>query len=107
MKRVLEQLYNGEIMPIEQYRPILEDYRSEFMKKVELYAKKLNVSQREELEILMDDYLNMFPVEMLQEFTNGFKLGAHLMCEVFSEQGDNYMEYFSQMKDNPIGCKGV
>ncbi len=107
MKSVLEQLYNGEIKPIEQYRPMLEEYRSEFMKREERFAKKLNASQQEELEILMDDYLTMFPVEMLQEFTNGFKLGAHLMCEVFSERGDNYLEYFNRMKDNPFGGKGV
>lgn len=35
----------------------------------------------------MDDYLNLFPIEMSQEFSNGFKLSVQLMCEVFSEIG--------------------
>lgn len=43
----------------------------------------------------MDDYMSIFSVEMAQEFSNGFKLGARMMCEVFSEQGDRCWEYYS------------
>lgn len=85
MKSVLEKLYNGEIIPIEQYRPMLEEHRIEFLKKEKQFSEQLSEEQKKQLEILMDDYLNLFPIEMVQEFSNGFKLGVQLMCEVFSE----------------------
>ena len=84
MKSVLEKLYNGEIIPLDQYRPVLEEYRIEFLKKEKKFSEKLSDEQKKQLEILMDDYLNLFPIEMAQEFSNGFKLGVQLMCEVFS-----------------------
>ena len=92
MKSVLERLYNGEIIPIEQYKPILEEHKNKFLKKEEQFAEKLNEEQRKQLEILIDDYLNLFPIEMMQEFSDGFKLGVQLMCEVFSEQADKYFD---------------
>lgn len=95
MKSILEQLYNGEMMPIEQHSPMFEKQRARFLKGKEIFAKKLEESLQKEFEVLMDDYMSIFSVEMAQEFSNGFKLGARMMCEVFSEQGDRCWEYYS------------
>ena len=55
----------------------------------------MSEEQKKQLEVLMDDYLNLFPIEMSQEYSNGFKLGLQLMCEVFSEDlTDKKREYF-------------
>lgn len=42
----------------------------------------------EELDILMVKHLEIFPQELEDSFEAGFKTGARLMCEIFSEEAE-------------------
>ncbi|XBX07575.1 hypothetical protein QMP26_05260 [Enterocloster clostridioformis] len=91
MKSILQQLYDGEIAPGEQFKPHLEEYREKWNKisKAELvFTEKLTKQQEQEFDALMDEHTLLMPLEMSQVFMDGFKLGARMMCEVFSKGGD-------------------
>lgn len=60
MKSILERLYNGEIIPIEQYRPMFEKQRARYLKEEEVFTEKLEESLQKEFEALMDDHLSIF-----------------------------------------------
>ena len=49
----------------------------------------------EELDILMDKHLEIFPQELENSFEAGFKTGAKLMCEIFSEEAETIKRYGS------------
>lgn len=85
MKSILEQLYNGEIVPMEAKRTLLQEYRKSFSKKEENFLSKLDELLQREFEILMDEYITIFEIDMAEEYINGFKLGVRMMHEVFAE----------------------
>ncbi len=49
----------------------------------------------EELDVLMDKQLEIFPQELENSFEAGFKTGARLMCEIFSEEAETIKRYGS------------
>lgn len=49
---------------------------------------KLSEDLAEELDLLMDKQLEIYPQELEESFAVGFKTGARLMCEVFAEEAD-------------------
>lgn len=91
MKSVLKQLYDGEIAPMEQFRPTLNEYRrmwEESLENDKSFLKKLDEPMRKEFETLMEEHFNLIPIEMAQVYTDGFKLGVRMMCESFYEYND-------------------
>ena len=50
--------------------------------------EKLSEDLAGELDLLMDKQLEIYPQELEESFAAGFKTGARLMCEVFSEDTD-------------------
>ena len=69
MNTILQQLYNGEICLIEQYRPILEEYKAIRKKHMDNYKGFI-------------DQFETAPLDFFQMFSDGFKLGAKMMIEV-------------------------
>lgn len=53
---------------------------------------KLSEELAEELDLLMDKQLEIYPQELEESFTAGFKTGARLMCEVLAEEADIVQE---------------
>lgn len=46
-----------------------------------------------ELRELLDAYTDLFTIEQEEDFSNGFKIGVRMMCEVFGEEyGEEDME---------------
>jgi hypothetical protein len=89
VKNVLEQFYNGEIFPAEQYAPKSEEYRKIHQGNynhcedfVELLAKLETPLDKRFIKI-MDEQLDVIPFEFSEMFIDGFKLGAKMMAEVF------------------------
>lgn len=85
MSTLLQQLYNGEIFPAEQYRPFLEEYRVKRKKHLENYdsfIQKLGSPLDKEFIKIMDEQLDTLPLDFYQMFSDGFKLGAKMMIEV-------------------------
>lgn len=91
MKNILEQLYNGEIRPAEQYSPKNEDYRKRRRENYTNYADfiellgKLNPPLDNRFIEIMDEQLNTFPYENSAMFIDGFRLGVKIMAEVFKQ----------------------
>ena len=50
---------------------------------------KLSEDLAEELDLLMDKQLEIYPQELEESFAVGFKTGARLMCEVFDDETDS------------------
>lgn len=89
MKSILQQLYDGEIAPGDQFKPYLKEYRENWEQigtTVIEFTKKLTKEQETEFNDLMNKHLSFMPVEMAQVFSDGFKLGVRIMCEVFSTE---------------------
>lgn len=92
MKNILEQLYNGEIFPAEQYAPKGEEYRKIYQGNynhyddfIELLAK-LEPPLDKRFVKIMDEQLDVIPYEFSEMFIDSFRLGARIMIDIF--QGD-------------------
>ena len=49
-------------------------------------SNRLTDEQAEELDVLMAKNMEIYPQELEKSFIMGFKTGARLMCEIFSEE---------------------
>lgn len=79
MNKIIQQLYNGELYPYEQYHPVLEEYkamRKKHMENYESFIKKLGSPLDKEFERIMDEQLDTLPLDFFQMFSDGFRLGA-------------------------------
>lgn len=91
MQTILEQLYNGEIYPAEQYFPKSEEYQKIHKEHYEHYESfieslsKLNPPLDKEFIKIMDEQLAVVPYEFSEMFIDGFRLGARILAEVFSK----------------------
>lgn len=92
MNSILKQLYDGDISPAEQFRPCLEEYAAKWdkIRKAEsVFTEKLTKQQEQEYDKLMDAHSRLMPLEMSQVYADGFKMGARIMCEVFSKEEES------------------
>lgn len=89
MSTLLQQLYNGEIFPAEQYRPFLEEYkvmRKKHMENYDSFIQKLDSPLDKEFIEIMDEQLNTLPFDFFEMFSGGFKLGAKMMIEILDSE---------------------
>jgi hypothetical protein len=95
MKTILEELYNGHILPAELIVPQNSEYRP-LNRKIsdikETWQKKLSVDDYKSLETLLELYCQSSALEASASFGYGFKLGAMLMLEVLSGKGELFCE---------------
>ena len=84
-------LYRGDIYPAEQYLPTTEDYKAAYQehhKHYDDFIAKIGSPFGEELEHIMEEYLNIISMELSKMFIEGFRLGAKLTIEVFEDEDD-------------------
>ena len=80
MKNVLEQLYNGEIFPAEQYAPKSEEHRKIYQGNYKHYEdfiellSKLNPPLDKRFIEIMDEQLDVIPYEFSEMFIDGFQM---------------------------------
>lgn len=92
MDSILNQLYNGQIYPAEQYRPLLKEYKEiheQYNRHYKILIdkiKKINPSLEEEFTAILDRQLHVSSLELSQMFIDGFRLGAQMMIEVFENK---------------------
>ena len=92
MDKILQQLYNGEISPVEQYRPLMKEYQELRKKQYTHYVdfekelERLQPPLHERFIKIMDEQLTTVPLELSQMFIDGFRLGAKMMIEVFEDK---------------------
>ncbi|MEE0421316.1 MAG: hypothetical protein UDG86_14870 [Lachnospiraceae bacterium] len=90
MKSIIEELYNGDLYPGERYKSIHRRYyqnKEEAFRGYEAFSKKLDEERAEEFKAIMDRHLEVLTLEMEKNFSDGFRLGVRLMCEVFMQEG--------------------
>lgn len=104
MKSIIQKLY--DLYMEENERTDIETPRTQGndlckKKKEDAYQSYWKLRSRltgelaEELDILMDKHLEIFPQELENSFEAGFKTGAKLMCEIFSEEAETIKGYCS------------
>ena len=86
MNTVIKDLYRGEINPNERTRIRDPEYLNYARESVRL-AEELNTALNPEQKRIFEDYVNtcsfMDAIETQSRFTDGFRLGAKLLLEVF------------------------
>lgn len=90
MRPILKQLYDGDIFPAEQFYPKTEECKAirkkhfshyeYFTKKVEAFSPELS----KEFIKIMDEQLDTVPLEFSEMFIEGFRLGARMVIEIYS-----------------------
>lgn len=86
MERILEQLYTGDLCPADNSVVENPDYQRlcrANLEEMDRFANLLTEERREAFDTVMDHYLEVSFMEKTQAFTDGFRLGAQVMCEVF------------------------
>ena len=88
MGKILQQLYRGDLCPAEnaicgnaEYDGLSRQSMDDFNR----FTDKLDRAMKEEFDLLMEHYLELTFIEKTQCFTDGFRIGAGVMCEVFYE----------------------
>lgn len=87
MEKVLEQLYNGELYPYSKYQTTIEQFKKNkdvAFKSYSVFIKKLPGELKDEFDELIDSYIDLLPLELEQNFINGFRIGARIMVEVYT-----------------------
>lgn len=88
MDNIIKQLYNGELYPAEQFRPMQEEYikkRKSINSHYEDFIKKLGTPLDKEFINIMDEQLDLLPFEASDMFTDGFRLGARMILDILSD----------------------
>lgn len=93
MKSVIQKLYdaymdNGADNEMSQIHDdvLCKEKKDEAYQRYQELRNRLTDELAEELDILMDKYLEIYPQELENSFAMGFKTGAKLMCEIFAEE---------------------
>ncbi|MDO3681825.1 DUF6809 family protein [Paenibacillus ehimensis] len=87
MKSILEELYNGNLCPVEQIVPDDPLYRATNHKITEamsVWRERLTAEEYKQLEELLNLRVQTGAMDLKESFVHGFKLGAALMIEVLA-----------------------
>lgn len=88
MSSILADLYYGRISPWER-RPTLDEESRENSRKIEnekrYFIQKFSLDDCQRFQELENLYTQSSDIEQADAFSCGFKLGAELMVEVFTE----------------------
>ena len=84
MSKLLDQLYNGELCPMEHTRPRDPEYGEidrAFSDKRRELARQLSGEKQGQWEELEELYTTLLSTELRSAFGRGFRLGCELMME--------------------------
>ncbi|MFD1175370.1 DUF6809 family protein [Paenibacillus puldeungensis] len=88
---ILESLYYGNLIPYETAVPQDPKYRQlgrQISESMDSWRGKLSNEDFRELEALLDLYQQVQGMELAASFTQGFRLGAAMVFEVYAERID-------------------
>ncbi|MEC0254490.1 DUF6809 family protein [Paenibacillus lautus] len=87
MSSFLESLYYGQLNPVEKVAsndPQYGQLSRQISESMDGWKKRLSEDEFRELEDLLDLYRQVQGLEMAASFTDGFRLGAAMIIEVYS-----------------------
>ena len=82
MEKILEQLYNGELYPYSKFQITMDEFkvnRDKAFKSYSMFIEKLPEELKEEFDQLIDSHLDLLPLELKQNFIDGFRIGVRMM----------------------------
>lgn len=91
MKSVMEELYYGNIYPLEQIVPDNKDYRplgEKLEAATEALKKTLNTEDAARLELMNSNSCELNSMTNYAAFSHGLRLGIMLMSEAFSGKAE-------------------
>lgn len=89
MKKILAQLYNGDIVPNEWIIPSSKEYWKERDKEIDLVnelRKDFTIEQKKLYNKIEEQNSLVFGMEVELTFIEAFKLGARIIMECYEEQ---------------------
>lgn len=87
MEKILDQLYNGELYPYSKFQITVDEFkvsRDKAFKSYSIFIEKLPEELKEEFDQLIDSHLDLLPLELRQNFIDGFSIGVRMMTEVYA-----------------------
>lgn len=87
MDKILEQLYNGELYPYYKFQTTIEVFkinRDKAFKSYSAFIAKLPEELKDEFDQLIDSHLDLLPLELENNFIDGFCIGVRMMAEVYA-----------------------
>lgn len=101
---IIEELYNGTLAPVENMVPKNPSYRQicrQIGNDREYFEKILSEKDREKFKRWNDLIYEYEKMVEFTNFSNGFKLGMQMGCEVFGqeEEGDNLEEKLKELEE--------
>jgi len=92
MEKVIGALY--EMHMDRRFDKFMEKYREDKEVLFQGYQKlkaQLSAEQAEALGKIMDSQLDQMELELQESFSEGFKLGVKMMCEVFGKDEKSFL----------------
>lgn len=92
---ILEELYNGNIVPTEKYIKKGGEYQKindELSEKIEKLMCTLNSKQKDLCEEIEDGFCRLSYISEKECFIDGFRLGAQIMREILEYKSKNYIK---------------
>ena len=89
MKNIIEELWNGEILPQENLtkdNPEYQELRHRQIKKQQELVKTLSDEQNEKFEDYCESVLAASAVAEREAFISGFKIAMRLACKALSDE---------------------
>lgn len=90
MKSILHQLYEGELTPIEDYQPLLQEHQKLLERqslrcsRIQKELEKLNPDLLATFTELMENYERETYFDTAQMYVDGFCLGMKIMAEAYN-----------------------
>ena len=84
MKSVIQEIFQGTLIPSEQFETILDSYKEKAKSLDSLvtsFCNSLSESQQTTFDNIMNTHLGLVRIELEQSFTDGFKTGIRLLHE--------------------------
>lgn len=89
MKSIIQMLYDGEIIPTEYLSSLDKKHLKEWEETVQLedaFIEKLDPEMRDEFHDILSKHFRLDSSDGEASFVLGFKMGARVMIEVFSDK---------------------
>ena len=88
MDTILQQFYEGKLIPVLHPRPATQEYQDISQQHSQHYdafrstLKDIDPALPKQFDALQDEMLELNYIETKEEFLNGFRLGARMMLEI-------------------------
>lgn len=95
MKRVIQEIFQGTLIPTEQFETVLDSYKEkakDLDSLVTPFYSTLSETQQTSFDNIISTHLELVRIELEQSFTDGFKTGIRLLYESLNQSGNDILD---------------